>query len=93
MRDEYDLKAGRPNPYVAKLGARGRNDLVAWWANLRRRVRVLPEDVAEAFPDTESTVAALRAVIKLRDIGQRPRSRAAPRKSTSKRAASKARDR
>jgi hypothetical protein len=66
MRSEYQLKHGRPNPYVAKLGAKGRADLVQWWATVSGNVRVLPPDVAEEFPDTKSTVEALRLVMKLR---------------------------
>lgn len=71
MRDEYHLHDGRPNPYLRKLGARGRKELVAWWAGVREGVRVLPRDVAEAFPDTESTVEALRLVMRLREVGRR----------------------
>lgn len=31
-------------------------------------MRVLPEDVAREFPDTETTVEALRLVMKLREV-------------------------
>lgn len=31
MRDEYELKNARPNPYVAK-GDEGRADSAKWWA-------------------------------------------------------------
>lgn len=71
MRNEYRLEGGRPNPYLRKLGARGRRDLVAWWESVREGVRVLPKDVAEAFPDSESTVEALRLVMQLREVGRR----------------------
>jgi hypothetical protein len=74
MRNEYQLKNGRPNPYVAKLGAKGRADLVQWWSTVTSNVRVLPPDVAEEFPDTKSTVDALRLVMKLR--ATRPNTRA-----------------
>jgi len=76
MRDEYQLKQGRPNPYVAKLGQKGRADLVAWWANVTANIRVLPPDVAQEFPDTKSTVDALRLVMKLRAGKPRVRSKA-----------------
>ena len=66
MRSEYHLKNGRPNPYIAKLGAKGRSDLVRWWTSVTNNIRVLPADVAEEFPDSKSTVAALRLVMKLR---------------------------
>jgi hypothetical protein len=36
MRSEYVLRNGQPNPYLKKLGARGRNELVAWWAKRER---------------------------------------------------------
>ncbi len=68
MRDEYDLKGGRPNPYPARLGANGRVELVRWWARVCKNVRVLPDDVARESPDTESTVEALRLVMKLRAL-------------------------
>jgi hypothetical protein len=66
MRSEYQLKHGRPNPYVAKLGAKECTDLVRWWTMVTSSVRILPPDVAEEFPDTKSTVRALRLVMKLR---------------------------
>jgi hypothetical protein len=74
MRNEYQLKDGSPNPYVTKLGAKGRADLVQWWLTVTSSVRVLPPDVAEEFPDTKNTVEALRLVIKLR--ATRPTGRA-----------------
>lgn len=37
MRSEYTLENGRPNPYLRKLGARGRKALIAWWNRLKRR--------------------------------------------------------
>ena len=87
MRDEYSLEHGRANPYLKKLGARGREDLVAWWATIREGVRVLPKDVAEAFPDTESTVEALRLVMRLREVGERLK----PRRARTRLRASKSR--
>ncbi len=66
MRKEYHLKNGRPNPYVTKLGTKGRTDLLRWWTSVTSNIRVLPADVAEEFPDSKSTVAALRLVMKLR---------------------------
>ena len=66
MRSEFHLKNGRPNPYIAKFGAKGRSELVRWWTSVTNNIRVLPADVAEEFPDSKSTVAALRLVMKLR---------------------------
>jgi hypothetical protein len=68
MRNEYHLKHGRPNPYAARIGAKGRADLLTWWSTTSNNVRVLPSDVAREFPDTESTVEAFRLVIKLRAV-------------------------
>ena len=68
MRSEYQLKNGRTNPYAARLGAKGRAELLEWWSNAMANVRVLPEDVAREFPDTETTVEALRLVMKLRNL-------------------------
>jgi hypothetical protein len=39
-----------------------------WWSNASWNVRVLPEDVAREFPDTKTTVEALRLVMKLRAV-------------------------
>ncbi len=68
MRSEYHLKNGRSNPYVARLGAKGRGELLQWWSNATTNLRVLPDDVAREFPDTETTVEALRLVMKLRSL-------------------------
>ena len=68
MREEYDLKNGRPNPYAKRVGARGRAELLRWWSGAVGNVRVLPDDIAREFPDTKSTVEALRLVVKLRAV-------------------------
>jgi hypothetical protein len=75
MRDDYKLENGRPNPYALKFGARGRADLVRWWASMTANIRVLPDDVAREFPDTESTVKALRLVMRLRAVKPKSSSR------------------
>lgn len=80
MRSEYSLRRGRPNPYAARLGSKGRSQLLKWWSDAVENVRVLPDDVAREFPDTETTVEALRLVIKLRRVKpskSRPRRRSA----------------
>ena len=46
MREEYDLKNGRPNPYAKRLGKKGRGDLVQLWAQATQNVRLLPDDIA-----------------------------------------------
>jgi len=68
MREEYDLEHGRPNPYVARIASKERAALLRWWASTTANVRVLPDDVAREFPDTDSTVEALRLVVKLRAV-------------------------
>ncbi len=75
MRERYELKRGRLNPYVARLGAKGRAELLRWWSNAVANVRVLPDDVAREFPDSKSTTEALRLVMKLRKVqpAQKPR--------------------
>jgi hypothetical protein len=79
------LGKGRPNPYVDRLGAKGRAELIRWWQEVTTGVRVLPADVAREFPDTESTVEALRLVIKLREVKPRAVRAPARKKSRSKR--------
>jgi hypothetical protein len=64
MRKEYDLKDGRPNPYYAKLGAKGRRELREWYQATKNVVH-LDDDVFEVFPDDASVNAALRLVIEL----------------------------
>jgi hypothetical protein len=39
-----------------------------WRSGVTSNVRILPDDVAREFPDTESTVEALRLVTKLRAV-------------------------
>jgi hypothetical protein len=82
MRNEYELKGGRPNPYAARLGAKGRGDALDWWSTAAGNVRLLPNDVAREFPDTKSTVEALRLVIKLRAV--RPDARPRRRRATAR---------
>jgi hypothetical protein len=80
MRDEYDLRSGRPNPYAARFGASGRAELLRWWSRVSAGVRVLPDDVAREFPDDDSTVRVLRLVIQLRAV--KPREGARKRRAT-----------
>lgn len=68
MRSEYHLTGGRRNPYADRLGTKGRAELLRWWADATSNLRVLPDDVALEFPDTKTTVEALRLVIKLRAL-------------------------
>ena len=79
MREEYELKHGRSNPYANRVGARGRAQLLRWWARTNANIRVLPDDVAREFPDTQTTVEALRLGIKFRAVkpASKPRKRRA----------------
>jgi hypothetical protein len=58
------------------MGAKGRLELVKWWAGIAGNVRLLPPDVAEEFPDSRSTVEALRLVMKLRAVKPATKKRA-----------------
>jgi hypothetical protein len=69
MRDQYELKGGRLNPHAGRLAAKDRAALMRWWTMVTGNVRVLPKDLAREFPDTKSTVAALRLVVRLRRDG------------------------
>ena len=85
MRDQYELKNGRANPYLPKLGSKDRAALVRWWSSVASNVRMLPDDLAREFPDTKTTVAALRMVVKLRkappNAGRTVRKRAPKRRT------------
>jgi hypothetical protein len=48
MRKEYDLVAGKPNPYAKRIGAAGRSILLERFLSTEGYVR-LDDDVAEAF--------------------------------------------
>jgi hypothetical protein len=50
------------------MGAKGRAEMLAWWSSTTQNLRLLPDDVAREFPDTKSTVEALRLVMKLRAV-------------------------
>lgn len=66
MREHYELKGGRPNPHAAKVGRKERAALLRLWSTTANNVRLLPPDLAREFPDSKSTVAALRMVVRLR---------------------------
>ena len=66
MGKSHVRKGGRKNPHYARLGVRGRKQMRQWWDATSGDVRVLPSDVAKAFPSSEEMVEALRLVMKLR---------------------------
>ena len=78
MRNTSSRTVAR-TPTRSGLAKKGRSDLVRWWAAITPNVRLLPDDIAREFPDTESTVEALRLVIKLRAV--KPKKPARKRKS------------
>jgi hypothetical protein len=69
MRKEYDFSEFRPNPYAAKLTAKGREALFRRHVQSGGDVHV-DADVAAEFTDSKSVHDALRLVAKLRKIGQ-----------------------
>lgn len=80
MRKEYDFRDSRPNPYAARLGEKGREELNRRFLESEGFVR-LDDEVAEAFPSAESVNEALRLVIRLRAVGLRKAtSKAKPRR-------------
>lgn len=86
MRKEYVLQGGRPNPYARRLGAEGREVLIARFLQAEHLVR-LDDDVAAAFADEASVNEALRLVLRLRDLGTVKK--ASPRRSRARREASR----
>ena len=77
MRREYDLKAGRRNPYAARLGADGRKAIIERYLRAENLVR-LDADVAASFPSAETVNEALRLVLRLRELTPRPPKKARP---------------
>lgn len=84
MRSEYDvksLKGSRPNPYAKRLGAAGREALLARFYEAEHLVR-LDDDIAEAFPDEAIVNETLRLALRMKGVlakakGSRPKSRRA----------------
>jgi len=69
MRKEYDFSESRPNPYAARLTAKGRDALFRRYVESEGYVH-LDADVAAEFTDAKSVNDALRLVAKLRKVGQ-----------------------
>ncbi len=86
MRPEYDLHAGKRNPYAKRIGEKGRKVLVAHYLKSEGLVR-LDEDVAEAFDSEEAVNEALRLVLRLRELTPRPPKKAPPTSKPRKRRA------
>lgn len=62
-RPAFDPAKGRANPYIEPR----------WTGN----ARLLADDVAKEFPDSDSVNEALRLVIAMRAVGRKRRGRAA----------------
>ncbi len=77
MRVEYDLRAGKPNPYAKRLGEKGREVLVQRYLRAEGLVR-LDADIAEAFESEEAVNEALRLVLRLRELAPRAPKKAVP---------------
>lgn len=86
MRAEYDLQAGKRNPYAKRIGDKGRKVLVDSYLRAESLVR-LDEDVAEAFDSEEAVNEALRLVLRLRELAPRLPKKASPRPKSRKRRA------
>ena len=67
MRAHYDLRGGRPNDYAKRLGAEGREAILAQYVRAEGLVR-LDDDVAAAFGSAEAVNEALRIVLRLREL-------------------------
>ncbi len=70
MRKEYDFHGSKPNPYAARLGEKGKEQVNRLFLESEGFVR-LDDEVAEAFPSAESVNEALRLVMRLREVGRR----------------------
>jgi len=89
MRDQYDLRAGRPNPYAGRISAAGRAELLRRFREAEHLVR-LDDDVAAVFTTEESVNEALRLLLRVREITPKPGpARAAKRAPAKRRATSK----
>jgi hypothetical protein len=64
MRAHYDLKAGRKNPYAARVGAKGRRAMMSAFEGATR-ARILDDDLAELFPDSKAVNDALRVLAQI----------------------------
>jgi hypothetical protein len=70
MRKEYDLGAGKPNPYAKRIGAAGRSILLERFLRTEGYVR-LDDDVAEAFSNEAAVNEALRLVLRAKALATR----------------------
>lgn len=71
MRDEYELPAGRSNPYVGRIGEAGRAELLRRFQEADHLAR-LDDDVAAVFSTEKSVNDALRLLLRVREITPKP---------------------
>lgn len=64
----------RPNPYAKRISAKGRRLLAirALVAELGPEIAILAPDLADAFPDSKTVNAALRAVLEASKTVRKP---------------------
>lgn len=86
MREHYDLRAGRPNPYAKRITEAGRDELVRRFHDAERLVR-LDDDVAAVFTTEESVNEALRLLLRVREITPKPGPARATKRAPAKRRA------
>lgn len=67
MRDEYELRAGRLNPYAGRISDAGRAELLRRFQEAEHLVR-LDDDVAAVFTTEASVNEALRLLLRVREI-------------------------
>lgn len=70
MRKEYELGAGRRNPYAKQIGAAGRSAILERFLETEHYVR-LDDDVAEVFADSAAVNEALRLVLRAKALPTR----------------------
>jgi hypothetical protein len=88
MRNHYNLKKGRPNPYATRIGARGRRAMIqALVLHLDPNLRRLDDELARRFPDSGSVNEALRLLARMGDLAAKVSSKGRPRKRAPRRAA------
>jgi hypothetical protein len=80
MRKEYDLREGKGNPYLRRIGAAGRAAILERFLRSENFVRI-DDDLADAFPDEATVNETLRLALRMRGVLARPKRSARARKS------------
>ena len=77
MRKEYELRGGRPNPYVRRLGPGGAATLLEHFVRSEHFVRI-DEDLLAAFGDETAVNEALRLALRMKELLSGPRPTTVP---------------